>query len=127
MSWTKKQMAGKDFKVYILMLKGSEKKYVGMTCGFENRVRTHLSMMMDPKVMTDPETIYGEFKARKLDRKDVTVYIVEENLTFAEADRLETEMIEKYKTWHPDFGWNKAKKFDCLKGVNVVRGLPDAK
>lgn len=96
----------RDWCVYIHTCKENNKKYVGQTCNLKNRWSNN-----GAKYLYKQKN--GEWRQPAMARA-ILVHgwegfiheVVADNLTKEEADNLEIELIEKYNTLNPKYGYN---------------------
>lgn len=139
----------KKYTVYAIQLDGiPNKTYFGMTSNLERRINDHFYGMKRADTeyqkicdMSEKEralyfqkygnytertySLYRDYATHGRKKTDVKVFIIAEELTKSEADEMETRLIEKYKTYLPERGYNNHRKDKLEKSYKVIRGMPN--
>lgn len=111
---------------YAIQNKKNLKMYIGLTKNLQKRISQHLCLLKRGKHKS--QLFQKEFNESGLE--NFQVFILEKNLPWDKAYKIELDYMVKYKTYDEKYGYNTNERIKIMGHAekflkfNIVEGLP---
>ena len=124
-------LSNRKFTVYAIQCTKNGKLYVGCSCSFDTRIKTHFAELADgrkdycdgrnSRVKSSWQIDYDNYG-----RDAFKVYILEDGVSYNDKSERENYWIEYYGSFKPEYGYN-IKHRPVFVPVKVEPGMPERK
>lgn len=110
--------------VYAVTLEGQNKTYFGCCKNAAKRFSYLRKELRNNRGMA-PKFLQDDYTAHGCTAESIHFWVIQDDLNEQDAYRITGELVQKYRTYEPERGWNQGYKHATRQLVHIHKGLPD--